>query len=430
MNRTTTAPSFEPGEDGARALDAGDGLASLRERFWLPEGRAGRAPVYLCGHSLGLQPKGVGQALTGELDQWRRRAVDGHFEGDFPWLSYHEPLREPLAAIVGARPAEVVAMNSLTVNLHLMLVSFYRPRRDRYRIVIEKHAFPSDRYAVASQLRFHGYDPADAMIELEDEPDSACLSPATLSDYLERHGPSVALVLMPGVQYFSGQLQDIAALTALAHRHGCVAGFDLAHAAGNVPLALNDWNCDFAVWCSYKYLNGGPGAVGGAFVHERNFGSRPRFEGWWGNDPATRFRMADGFDPAPGADAWQLSNLPILSAAPLRVALDLFRETGLARLREKSVALTGYLEYLLQELAADVTILTPADPDRRGCQLSLRIGGARGRGRRVFEALIGADVVCDWRAPDVIRIAPVPLYNRFLDVYHLVERLTRILRQD
>ncbi len=429
MSASVAQATHETGEDYARARDAADELAPLRERFWLPRGRGADPPLYLCGHSLGLQPKSARQAVADELEQWRTLAVDGHFAGDRPWISSHERLRAPLAALVGAAPDEVVAMNTLTVNLHLMLVSFYRPDRTRYRIVIEKHAFPSDRYAVASQLRFHGHDPADALVELEDEPGSARLSPATLGDYLNRHGETVALVLLPGLQYVSGEWQDVAELTRVAHRHGCRIGFDLAHGAGNLPLALNDWDCDFALWCGYKYLNGGPGTVAGCFVNRRHFGSCPRLEGWWGNDPGTRFRMAHDFQPAPGADAWQLSNPPILALAPLEASLAIFAEVGIQRLRAKSIALTGYLAFLLERLRPEVTLLTPGAPERRGCQLSLRVAGGAERGRAVFEALLTADAIGDWRAPDVIRAAPVPLYNRFLDVYRFVERLRAILKR-
>lgn len=413
-------------------LDRNDPLATERNRFHLPTGPDGEPLIYFCGHSLGLQPRAIGAAVQTELDSWAERAVDGHFHGANPWLSYHELLREDLASLVGANPTEVVAMNSLTVNLHLMMVSFYRPTSNRYRIVIEGGAFPSDQYAVESQIRFHGFDPDDALITLEDEQGRPDMSPDRLERYLSEHGASVALILLPGIQYISGQVLDFDAVTRMGHQHGCRVGFDLAHAIGNIPLDLHDNGADFAVWCSYKYLNGGPGAVGGCFVHQRHQRSTlPGFAGWWGNDPTSRFEMAATFSPATGADAWQLSNPPILALAPVRVAAQMFTRTGLAALRSKSLALTGFLERLLRNmLAGDIELLSPADPAERGCQLSLRLLAGRDRGRSIYQRLSASGVVCDWREPDVIRVAPVPFYNTFDEVLRFAEILQRLLRDD
>ena len=411
---------------GARALDEADELAPFRERFHFPTDDSGRPQLYFCGNSLGLQPKSTSDYVNAELEAWRRHAVDGHFRGERPWMPYHEFARDNLAELVGALPHEVVAMNTLTTNLHLMMVSFYRPRGERRRIVIERQAFPSDRYAVESQIRFHGLDPADALVELEDAPGSASVSLDTLEQYLDREGDTVALVLMPGVQYLSGQLQDMAGVCELGRRHGCAVGLDLAHAAGNARLALHEWGPDFAVWCSYKYLNAGPGAVAGCFVHERHAErpDLPRFAGWWGHDRETRFRMGPHFKPSRGADGWQLSNPPIMALAPLLASLEIFHDAGMARLRARSKRLTSHLAALIDEhLAGSVRILTPADPDRRGCQLSLQLLHGREHGRAVFEALQRNGVIGDWREPDVIRVAPTPLYNSFEDVVQLVAAL-------
>jgi kynureninase len=427
---------FEDRLGFAQSLDQADVLAGFRDQFWFPRDANGHQQLYLCGNSLGLQPKALAPAIARELEDWQRLGVEGHFKAEYPWMPYHQFVREPLAEIMGALPHEVVAMNSLTVNLHLMMVSFYRPTPERFRIVIEKQAFPSDRYAVESQIRHHGFDPDQALVELEDQPGNAQVSNDTLAAYLDQHGDSVALVLMPGVQYFSGQLQDLDEVTRLAHACGARAGFDLAHAAGNLPLNLHDSACDFAVWCSYKYLNSGPGAVAGCFVHERwaDRSDLNRFAGWWGHQPETRFLMGPDFVPARGADGWQLSNPPIMALAPVRVSLPIFVEAGMANLRKKSIRLTGYLDWLLRKrLESRVTILTPADPDRRGCQLSLQLSAGARLGKRTHERLEQAGVICDWREPDVIRIAPTPLYNSFGDVFRFVdvleETLTRTLNE-
>ncbi len=408
-------------EAHALALDAADPLRGFRDRFLIPR-HGDSDQLYFCGNSLGLQPKTTREALLAELDDWAEHAVEAHFRGRHPWMPYHTFVREHLAELVGAQPGEVVAMNTLSVNLHLMMVSFYRPTRERPAILIEAGAFPSDRYAVESQIRFHGFDPATDLIELEgDEPDGT-ISMAAIERVLAEHGHRIALVLWPGVQYRTGQAFDLREIVRLAHAKGCVVGFDLAHGAGNLPLALHDSGADFAAWCSYKYLNAGPGAVAGCFVHARHAHTdRPRFAGWWGHDPATRFRMGPEFVPTPGADGWQLSNPPILALAPLRVSLEIFHDAGMARLREKSEQLTGYLEALIRErLDRVLHIITPAEPERRGCQLSLRVAGGREQGRALFEYLMTCGIVGDWREPDVIRISPTPLYNRYIDVLRFV----------
>lgn len=418
----TARGQFEVSEEWALAADAADPLAGFRAEFCIPR-QDGREIAYFCGNSLGLQPRATRQAVIDELDYWAELAVEGHFRGRLPWLDYHEFVRDDLAAIVGALPGEVVAMNSLSINLHLLMVSFYRPTRERPAILIEKSAFPSDRYAVEAQLRFHGYDPATDLIELEGDQANGTLSDAAILRAIDEHGARIALVMLPGVQYLTGQALDLKAITQRAHARGCMVGFDLAHAVGNIDLALHDSGCDFAVWCSYKYLNSGPGAVAGAFVHERHARTdRPRFAGWWGHEKATRFQMGPQFRPTPGADGWQLSNPPILALAPLRISLQVFQRAGLANLRRKSLALTGYFEWLIHERVADILeIATPGEPARRGCQLSLRVKGPRESGRQLFEHLQKDGIVVDWREPDVIRAAPTPLYNRHTDCRRLVE---------
>lgn len=416
--------------DRAAVLDAEDALAAFRDEFHLPaHGNAARA-VYLCGHSLGLQPRRTARILAEELEAWATRGVEGHFDTPRPWLSYHELLSRNLAELTGAMTSEVVAMNSLTVNLHLMLISFYRPTAERHRLVIEQRAFSSDRYAVASQISQRGFDPQTSLVELAPRPGESGLRTEDICEFLEREGRSVATVMLPGVQYLSGQCFDMAEISACARRQGCAVGFDLAHAIGNVPLSLHDWNADFAVWCSYKYLNAGPGAIGGCFVHERH--SRavdlPRLAGWWGHDKATRFSMPEEFAPLPGAEGWQVSNPPILAAAPLIASLELFERARMSRLRAKSVALTGFLETLLLDRLRDsLTLLTPAAPSARGCQLSLRLQRPAEEARAVHARLTDAGYVCDWREPDVIRVAPVPLYNTFRDVAEFVLALESAL---
>lgn len=417
---------YEPTLEFARRLDEAEPLRALRERFALPRGARGESLVYLCGHSLGLMPLAARGLVMEELDDWARLAVLGHERGRRPWIPYHENLRDGLASLTGARGAEVVAMSSLTVNLHLLLAAFYRPSGEKRRILIEAGAFSSDRHAVTSQITWRGLDPQEALVELTAPAGTDTIPEESIEAYLAEHGAKVALVLWPGVQYRTGQAFDLGRIARAAHRAGCVAGFDLAHSIGNVPHALHDIDADFAVWCSYKYLNAGPGAIGGCFIHERH--ERPHLAGWWGHEAATRFRMGPEFHAAPGAAGWQISNPPILSAAPLIASLALFEEAGMQKLRQKSVALTGYLEYLLDRLAPDVELITPRAIDSRGCQLSIRIKGAVGRGQRVFDALTAQGVIGDWREPDTIRLAPIPLYNSFADAFHGAAALARALR--
>jgi kynureninase len=412
--------------DDIRQLDCEDPLGGFREQFLIPPNTADGADpdqVYFCGNSLGLQPRCAAEAVRDELETWQLLGVEGHFRGERPWTRYHELLRGPQARLAGALPGEVATMNTLTVNLHLLMVSFFQPIGERNRIVIERQAFPSDRYAVESQLRLHGLDPAECLVELGSGHGERVVEEALLEDHLATEGDRVALILWPGLHYASGQWFDIGRITRAAHAAGARAGFDLAHAIGNVPLNLHDDGPDFAAWCTYKYLNGGPGAIAGAFVHERHFGRSdlPRLNGWWGVDLERRFLMEREFHPAPGADAWQLSTPPTLAMAPLRASLELFEQAGMPALRHKSVALTGLLERLIREQADELLeILTPADPGRRGCQLSLRVRDGREAGRALFEKLLAAGVIGDWREPDIIRVAPTPLYNRFEDCWKFV----------
>lgn len=422
--------NLELSRDAARRLDREDALRDFRQRFHLPRARTRDAALYLCGNSLGLQPKGVDRLLKEELAHWSERGVLGHHDGERPWLSYHEQLAADTAYLVGARPGEVVNMNTLTVNLHLVMVSFYRPTRERSCILVEQGAFPSDRYAVASQIAYHGYNTREALIEVAPRPGEDCIRPEDLETLIAREGRRIALVLWPGVQYRTGQAFDLARITELAHAQGCAVGFDLAHAAGNVELALHDADADFAVWCSYKYLNGGPGAIAGCFVHERHARNPglPRFAGWWGHSKEKRFLMGPDFEVLEGAEGWQISNPPILSMTPLLASFALFREAGLPALRAKSVRLTGFLEALIDaRLDGRISIATPRDPQQRGCQLSLRLEAGFATGRAVFDALSSRDVICDWREPDVIRVAPTPLYNTFEEVWEFVEILRDVL---
>ena len=410
----------------AQARDAADPLRDFRQEFLIPPHEGGDS-YYFCGNSLGLQPRAAREAVNAELDYWGELGVEGHFKGRLPWMDYHEFVRDHLAELVGAQPEEVVAMNTLGVNLHLMMVSFYRPTPDRHAILIEAGAFPTDRYAVESQIRYHGFSPTLSLIELEGDEPNGTLSMQAIERALAEHGSRIALVLLPGVQYRTGQAFDLKAITELAHAQGCQVGFDLAHAVGNLPMQLHDSGADFAIWCSYKYLNSGPGAVGGTFVHARHASAAlPRFAGWWGHDKATRFQMGPEFIPTHGADGWQLSNPPILSLAPMRVSLDLFHRAGMQRLREKSLQLTGYLEWLVQTQLPDVLeVVTPKEPERRGAQLSIRVLGGRTQGRALFEYLIDNGIIGDWREPDVIRISPVPLYNRFVDCLAFAQAVRR-----
>ena len=405
----------------AKEMDARDPLAKYRDRFHIPKGPDGADCVYLCGHSLGLQPKTVREYVEQELADWAKLGVEAHFRGKHPWMPYHRLLTEQTARLVGSKPVEVVVMNSLTVNLHLMMVSFYRPTKERHRIVVEDSAFPSDQYAVKSQIRYHGLDPATSLIELKPRNGERTLRDEDIVSLIEREGDSIALVMLGGVNYSSGQFFDLEAVARAGHAKRCVVGYDLAHAAGNVPLKLHEWNADFAVWCSYKYLNGGPGCIGGCFVHERHARENlPRFAGWWGHDQDTRFKMGPEFHAAPGAEGWQVSNPSILTMAALRASMDIFDEVGMAALREKSIALTGYMEFLLDKRRSEkFSLITPNEPGRRGAQLSICVPR---NGRALCERLTEEGVLCDWREPDILRVAPAPLYNTFSDVYGFVEK--------
>ena len=423
----------------AQARDARDPLAGFRARFALPLDAHGEPLTYLCGHSLGLLPLAARELVNEELDEWARLAVQAHEHGRRPWVPYHENLTAGLAALSGARPDEVVAMNSLTVNLHLMLASFYRPQGARTRILIEAGAFSSDRHAVTSQIAWRGLDPQSTLLELAPAPGEATVPEAAIEACLARQGAEIALVLWPGVQFRTGQAFDIARIARAAHAAGCIAGFDLAHSIGNTTFALHAAEADFAVWCSYKYLNGGPGAIGGCFVHQRHSEAQPRtghggalpgtrLAGWWGHEEPTRFLMEPQFRAASGAAAWQISNPPILAAAPLIASLSIFLQAGVDALRAKSVQLTGFLEELLRPLAPAVQILTPHESAQRGCQLSLRLASGGHRGKQVFDALGARGIVCDWRSPDIIRVAPVPLYNRFEDAWRFAHALREIVQ--
>ena len=416
----------------AEERDRNDPLRACRSEFHLPLGEDGRPLIYFAGHSLGLQPRSTAKLVEEELEDWSRHGVLGHHSGRRPWVRYHEELTQHTAEIVGAGAHEVVNMNSCTINLHLMMVSFYRPTAERFRIIIERNAFPSDRYAVESQIRSHGLDPASALIELAPRAGEDLLRAEDIHEAIERAGASLALVMLPGVQYLTGQAFDLGPIVAAAHRAGALAGFDLAHAVGNLELAIHASGADFAVWCNYKYLNSGPGALGGAFVHERHAKAfdRPRFAGWWGHDKSTRFLMGPDFRPIAGAEGWQVSNPPILSAAPVLASLEVFHRAKLPRLRAKSIELTGFFARLVDaRLQGKVSIVSPAAPDERGCQLSLRIAGGASAGRRIFDWLEMAGAICDWREPDLIRAGPTPLYNTFDEVYRFVELLERALTQ-
>ena len=415
---------FSPTLEFARELDRQDPLRSYREQFHFPQ-HQGSDVLYFCGNSLGLQPKGVKDALLQELEHWQTYGVEGHFRGEMPWMYYHKFLSAQTARLVGAQEEEVVVMNTLTTNLHLMMVSFYQPTSDRYKIVMEAGAFPSDQYAVESQVRFHGFAPEEAIVEVAPREGEETLRTEDIIETIERQGAQTALVLFAGVNYYTGQFFDLPEIAAAGRRVGARVGFDLAHAAGNLPLQLHDSKADFAVWCSYKYLNSGPGGPSGVFVHERHAHAPelPRFAGWWGHDESQRFFMRKGFVPMRGAAGWQLSNAQIFSFAAHKASLDLFDEVGMPALREKSLLLTGYLEFLLQELnraQPRYRVITPTDPADRGCQLSILTGSD---GKELFDHLSANGAVCDWREPNVIRVAPVPLYNSFEDVWRLAELL-------
>jgi kynureninase len=419
---------FQLGGDFAIAMDERDPLRDFRERFLIPKTAAGADCLYMCGHSLGLQPKTAAAYVEQELRDWAELGVEGHFHARNPWVPYHRLLAEHKAELVGANPPEVVVMNSLTVNLHLMMVSFYRPTPAKHKIVVESGAFPSDQYAVKSQIRFQGFDPATSLIELSPRPGESCLREEDIEEFIESKAHEIALIILGGVNYSTGQAFDMERITRAGHKAKCVVGFDLAHAAGNLQLKLHEWGPDFAVWCSYKYLNGGPGCIAGCFVHERHARAwdLPRFVGWWGHDEATRFEMPSSFQPMVGAEGWQLSNPPIVSLAVLRASMDIFHEAGMQRLRAKSVLLTGYLEFLLNSVGSeDFSIVTPSAFERRGAQLSIRIPR---NGHALCKRLTLEGIIGDWREPDIFRVAPVPLYNSFCDVFHFFTKFVSALR--
>jgi len=418
---------FSADEDFALQLDREDALRSFRDKFHLPLGKDGKPLIYFAGNSLGLMPKSARQIVEEELDNWASLGVDAHHATGTPWYSYHEALREPTARLAGAKPVEVICMNSLTVNLHLMLATFYRPTKSRFKILMEEPAFPSDTYAVKTQIVHHGLDPKDALILARPRKGEFTIRTEDIVDLINKQGDRLAVVMFGGVNFFTGQLLEIEKITAAAHKHGVLAGFDLAHAIGNVPLSLHDWNVDFAVWCSYKYLNAGPGAVAGAFVHERHATNTklPRLAGWFGNDPNKRFRLhlEPEFIPVPSADGWQISNPPIFAMAPLRASLAMFDQAGgMQPLRATSMKLTGYLEFLLNNNASKrFTVITPNSANERGCQLSILV---HQHPKELHNELIAAGVKCDFREPNVIRVAPTPLYNTFHEVWRFARILT------
>lgn len=429
--------NFEFSKDFAAEADKNDQLSHFRNRFHIPQFE-GKDIVYFTGNSLGLQPKNTRDLVNEELDAWQEFAVEGHFEGKRPWFHYHKFTKNMMAKLVGAQPSEVVVMNSLTTNLHLLMVSFYQPDKKRNKILIEAGAFPSDQYAMESQVRFHGYDPDKAIIELKPRKGETLLRTEDIVELIEQNSNEIALVMLSGVQYFTGQFFDIKTITEAGHAIGAKVGFDLAHAAGNVPLKLHDWNVDFAVWCTYKYLNSGPGSVAGAFVHQR-FGNNPelpRFAGWWGYNEQKRFMMQKGFVPMPGADGWQLSNVNVLPSAAILGSLEVFHLVDFNLLRKKSIGLTGYAEYLINKVIektrVDAKIITPENVSERGCQLSLAIYKG---GKDVFDYLTANGIAVDWREssmnelqPAIIRLAPVPLYNTFTEVYNFAVCLQESLK--
>ncbi len=402
----------------AQQLDKQDPLRSFQKRFHFPK-HNNRRSIYFCGNSLGLQPKNTEGAVKAELDYWRQQGVEGWFAGEKPWLSVHREMSELAAPIVGAKPAEVVIMNTLTVNLHLLMVSFYRPTAKRFKILMEAGAFPSDQYAVESQVRFHGFDPKEAIVEVKPRDGEDCLRTEDILQVIENQEDTLALVLFGGINYYSGQFYDLARITEGGHRVGATVGFDLAHAAGNVPLRLHDWGVDFAVWCGYKYLNSGPGSVAGAFIHEKHFADEtiPRFAGWWGYNESKRFQMESGFEPMYGAAGWQISTAQVIPLAMHRASLTVFKEAGgVAVLYEKTKQLTTFLEFVLTQSSHNFKIITPSVSTERGSQLSILINE---NGKKLFDFLAKNGVICDWREPNVIRLAPVPLYCSYEDVWRV-----------
>ena len=413
----------------AKKMDADDPLNKYRNQFHIPLQKNGEPYVYLCGNSLGLQPKTTREAIEQELIDWENYGVEGHFHAKNPWMPYHEFLTEAMAEVVGAKNHEVVIMNTLSVNLHLMMVSFYQPTPSRNKILIEFDAFPSDKYAVASQIKFHGYDPNECLIELKARDGEETIRMEDIESTIEKYGDEIALIMIGNTNYYTGQFFDMKKITHLGQQKGCKVGFDCAHGAGNVELNLHETGADFAVWCSYKYLNSGPGSLGGCFVHERHSKDKslPKFTGWWGHNKETRFGMRDDFDPIVGVESWQLSNPPILSMAAIWASLKIFKEAGISNLRKKAINLTSYMEYLLDKIGDDrIKIITPRNPNERGSQLSIQVKNAD---KKLFDKISEAGVIADWREPDVIRVAPVALYNSYVDVYNFVEILSNELKQ-
>lgn len=417
--------TYEASLSYAVSQDQQDSLNKFREQFHFPP-HEGKEAIYFCGNSLGLQPKAVKAAIQQELDDWQLHAVEGYWKAKNPWLYYQQFCRKPMAPLVGALEHEVSIMNTLTVNLHLMMLSFYRPSGKRYKVIMEAGAFPSDQYAVETQVKLHGYDPADAIIEVSPRPGEHLIRLEDILQIIGEQSDSLALLLWGGINYYTGQLFDMKALTEAAHQAGAYAGFDLAHAIGNVPLQLHDWDVDFAVWCSYKYLNGGPGAVGGAFIHEKHASriDQPRAGGWWGNEESTRFLMEKGFVPKAEAEGWQLSTAQVFNMVGLKTSLEIFNETSISAIREKSIHLTGYLEYLLQQIdGLKFEILTPKNCAERGAQLSLFFGN---QGKAIHQQLTNAGIILDYREPGVLRFAPAPIYNTYQDVFHVYEIISNV----
>ncbi len=411
----------------AKLMDEQDPLRKYRSQFHLPLQEDGEPYIYMCGNSLGLQPKGTAVAVRRELRDWQNLGVEGHVHGKTPWLPFHESLTEAMANLVGAKPEEVVVMNTLTVNLHLMMASFYRPRGKRRKVMIEADAFPSDKYAVESQIALRGLNREDCLIELQPRKGEFCLRAEDIHSAIEKFGDEVALIMLGNTNYYTGQYFDMKQISEWGHAKGCFVGFDCAHGAGNLPLHLHDSGCDFAVWCNYKYLNSGPGGLGSAFIHERHIGNKemPRLSGWWGHNKKTRFNMRADFDPIPTAEGWQLSNPPILAMAAVWASLQLFEKAGIENLRQKAISLTAYLEQLVSSLGEDVIeIITPSDPGQRGSQLSIRVKNAD---KALFGRISQRGVISDWREPDVIRVAPVPFYNSYEDVYRFYAVLKEAL---
>ena len=408
-------------------MDQNDELAHYKNQFYFPKDKDGNNCIYMTGNSLGLQPKRTKEYVNQVLEDWANLGVEGHFKSKNPWITYHENLGESMAKIVGAKAIEVVVMNTLTANLHFMMASFYKPTNTRYKILIEADAFPSDKYAVESQIRHHGFDDKEGLILWKPRENEELVSYEDLETILETQGHEIALILIGAVNYYTGQFFNLKRITELGHNHGCIVGFDCAHGAGNVALNLHDSGADFAAWCTYKYLNSGPGSIAGCFIHERHAHNKNlnRFTGWWGHDKNTRFKMRDEFDQLPGASGWQLSNPPILSMAAIRASLEIFNKVGIEKLIGKSKKLTGYLDFLLKLLGENsIRIITPSNPEERGCQLSILVQNAD---KKLHDKFTDAGVISDWREPNVIRCSPVPLYNSFQDVYYLVERLKNIL---